>query len=130
MLDYKIIDTKKLKILFILICSLQIFYLFDSRSNFKIEIFKNAFSKNAGIIYALSPSVIESGEILIKTKILNFNLSNELKKDTYFYQRSIEFNYPIRLNQDSKFIFYSIHEKTPNSCQNIEVGKLIKLIKC
>jgi len=130
MLDYKIIDAKKLKILFIIICSLQIFYLFDSRSNFKIEIFKNAFSKNAGIIYALSPSVVESGEILIKTKILNFDLSNELKKDTYFYQRSIEFNYPIRIKKDSNFIIYSINESILNTCIILETGKYIKLVKC
>jgi len=121
---------KKLKVLFILICALQLFYLFHFRSNFKIEIFKNPFSKNAGIVYALSPAVIESNEILKKTKILNFNLSNELKKDTYFYQRSIEFNYPIRLNQDSQFIFYNIQEKIPSSCKITEAGKFIKLIKC
>ena len=121
---------KKLKVLFILICALQLFYLFHFRSNFKIEIFKNPFSKNAGIVYALSPAVIESNEILKKTKILNFNLSNELKKDTYFYQRSIEFNYPIRLNQDSQFIFYNIQEKIPSGCKITEAGKFIKLIKC
>ena len=32
-------------------------------------------------------------------------LSNKLKEDTYFYQRSVEYNYPIRINSNSKFIF-------------------------
>jgi|TARA_B110000438_G_C15200953_1_gene388683 hypothetical protein len=121
---------KKLKILFILICAFQLFYLFYSRSNFKIEIFKNPFSKDAGVIYALSPAVIETNKILKKTKVSNFNLSDELIKDTYFYQRTIEFNYPIRLNKDSEFMFYQIKEEIPSGCLIVESGEFIKLIKC
>ena len=55
---------KKLKILFIIICAFQLYYLFQHRSNFKYEIIKNPFHKDAGIVYALSPAVIESKEII------------------------------------------------------------------
>ena len=121
---------KKLKILFIIICAFQLYYLFQHRSNFKYEIIKNPFHKDAGIVYALSPAVIESKEIIKNHKVLNFNLSENLKKDTYFYQRSIEFNYPVRLNNSSQFIFYNLDEDTPNNCQVIETGKYVKLIQC
>ena len=122
---------KKLKILFIFVCALQLFYLFNNRSNFKIEILKDPFSKNSGIIYALTPAVIESKNILTKYNLPDFNLSNDLKKiDTYFYQRSVEFNYPIRLKKDSKFIFYQINENILDSCELVEEGTFIKLARC
>ena len=122
---------KKLKILFIFVCALQLFYLFNNRSNFKIEILKDPFSKNSGIIYALTPAVIESKNILTKYNLPDFNLSNDLKKiDTYFYQRSVEFNYPIRLKKDSKFIFYKINENIFDSCELVEEGAFIKLARC
>ncbi len=121
---------KKLKILFIIICAFQLYYLFQHRSNFKYEIIKNPFHKDAGIVYALSPAVIESKKIIKNKEVLNFNLSENLIKDTYFYQRSIEFNYPVRLNKSSQFIFYNLEEDIPNNCQVIETGKYVKLIQC
>ena len=122
---------KKLKILFIFVCAFQLFYLFNNRSNFKIEILKDPFSKNSGIIYALTPAVIESKNILTKYNLPDFNLSNDLKKiDIYFYQRSVEFNYPIRLKKDSKFIFYKINENIFDSCEIVEEGEFIKLARC
>ena len=122
---------KKLKILFIFVCALQLFYLFNNRSNFKIEILKDPFSKNSGIIYALTPAVIESKNILTKYNLPDFNLSNDLKKiDIYFWQRSVEFNYPIRLKKDSKFIFYKINENIFDSCEIVEEGEFIKLARC
>ena len=95
-----------------------------------LEIIKNPFHKDAGIVYALSPAVIESKEIIKNKEVLNFNLSENLIKDTYFYQRSIEFNYPVRLNKSSQFIFYNLEEDIPNNCQVIETGKYVKLIQC
>ena len=122
--------VKKIKILFIVICIIQLFYLFNSRSGFKNEIIKNPFGKDSGVSFALSPQVIESNNIIKKNQLTDFNLSDDLVKDTYFYQRSIEFNYPIRLNQNSKFIFYFIEEKILDSCQVIDVGKYLQLAKC
>ena len=122
---------KKLKILFIFVCALQLFYLFNNRSNFKIEILKDPFSKNSGIVYALTPAVIESKNIITKYNLPDFNLSNDLKKiDIYFWQRSVEFNYPIRLKKDSKFIFYKISENIFDSCELVEEGAFIKLARC
>lgn len=122
--------VKKIKILFIAICIIQLFYLFNSRSGFKYEIIKNPFGKDSGVSFALSPQVIESNNIIKKHQLKDFNLSDELVKDTYFYQRSIEFNYPIRLNQNSKFIFFFIKEKILDNCQVIDVGKYLQLAKC
>ena len=122
--------NRKIKILFLIICTLQLFYLFHFRSGFKYEIIKNPFDENSGIYHALSAEVIESKLILKKQKAIDFNLSESLKNDTYFYQRSIEFNYPTRINKTSKLIFFSLEEYIPNNCNEIETGKYLKLAKC
>lgn len=120
----------KLKILFLIICILQLFYLFHFRSGFKHEIIKDPFSKSSGISYSLSAEVIESKKILENQKVYDFNLSESLKKDTYFYQRSVEFNYPTKINKKSKFVFFSIDEEISNNCNLIETGKYLKLGIC
>ena len=122
--------TKKIKIFFFLLCLFQLFYLFNSRSNFQYEIIKNPFKENSGTVYSLSAKVIELNTILKKQKGTNFNLSDELKKDIYLYQRSIEFNYPIRINENSKLIFFNLNEQVSNNCKIIESGKYLKLGLC
>ena len=121
---------RKIKILFLIICTLQILYIFHFRSGFKYEVIKNPFREDSGIIYALSPKVIESKDLLKKYKAINFNLSESLKIETYFYQRSIEFNYPLRINKTSKLVFFSFDEEIPNNCKLIETGKYLKLTHC
>ena len=121
---------RKIKILFLIICTLQIFYIFHFRSGFRYDVIKNPFKENSGIVYALSPKVIESKDLLKKHKAIDFDLSPSLKLETYFYQRSIEFNYPIRINENSKLIFFSSEEDIPNACKLIETGKYLKLTNC
>ena len=124
------VKIKKLTIFFLIICIIQLFYIFHFRSGFKYEIIKNPFSENSGILYALPYEVIESNNILKKHKAIDFNLSEGFKKETYLYQRSIEFNYPIRINEASRFIFFLNDEDIPNVCKVIETGKYLKLAQC
>ena len=124
------VKIKKFKFFFIILCVIQLFYIFHFRSGFEYEIIKNPFNENAGISYALSSEVIEANSILKKQKVIDFNLSEGLKKDTYLYQRIIEFNYPIRINESSKLIFFLYAEDIPNACKIIEIGKYLTLTEC
>ena len=124
------VKIKKLKFFFLILCIIQLFYIFHFRSGFQYEIIKNPFNENAGISYALSAEVIEANSILKKQKVIDFNLSEGLKKDTYLYQRTIEFNYPIRISESSKLIFFLNTEKIPNGCKIIEIGKYLTLTEC
>ena len=124
------VKIKKLKFFFLILCVMQLFYIFHFRSGFKYEIIKNPFNESSGIAYALSAEVIESNSILKKQKAIDFNLSEGLKKDTYLYQRIIEFNYPIRIDETSKLIFFLNEEDIPNTCKVIETGKYLKLTQC
>ena len=124
------VKIKKFKFFFVILCVIQLFYIFHFRSGFKYEIIKNPFNENAGISYALSAEVIEANSILKKQKVIDFNLSEDLKKDTYLYQRIIEFNYPIRINESSKLIFFLNAEDIPNACKIIKIGKYLTLTQC
>ena len=123
-------NIKKIKILFIIVCLIQIFYLFQYRSGFNYNVFKNSFKKNSGISQSVSDELVESNYLIKKQKIVNFNLSKKLTKDKYFYQRFIELNYPIRLNDTSRFIFFLNEEVIPNNCKLLDTLKKIKLAKC
>ena len=124
------VKIKKLKFFFLILCVIQLFYMFHFRSGFKYEIIQNPFNENAGISYALSAEIIEANSILKKQKVIDFNLSEGIKKDTYLYQRSIEFNYPIRINETSQLIFFLNDEDTPNTCKVIKTGKYLKFTQC
>ena len=124
------VKIKKLKFFFIILCIIQLLYIFHFRSGFKYEIIKNPFSKNSGVFYALSSEIIESNNILKKHKAVDFNLSKDLRKDIYLYQRSIEFNYPIRINENSRLIFFNVDEDIPSTCTVIETGKYLKFTQC
>ena len=124
------VKIKKLKFFFLILCVIQLFYIFHFRSGFKYEIIKNPFSKNSGVFYALSSEIIESNNILKKHKAVDFNLSEDLRKDIYLYQRSIEFNYPIRINENSRLIFFHVDEDIPNTCTVIETGEYLKFTQC
>jgi hypothetical protein len=122
--------TKKVYFFFVFLCLLQLFYLFYYRSNFDYEVIKNPFSVNSGRLFAVSPEVIESNNMLNNFKIPNFSLSEEIKNDTYFYQRFVEFNYPIRIKINSPYKFFLINEKISENCTLYKTGKYLKLIKC
>ena len=127
MIDEK---SKKLSILFIIICFLQIFYIFHYRSGFVKEVFINPFNIDAGQNHAVSKEVAEVKRIINKGLLSDFYLSEKLRKDTYFYQRSIEFNYPIRLNEESRNVFYLVQEDIKSNCNLVVDGKYLKLTKC
>ena len=124
------INDKKIKFFFLIICILQIFYIFHFRSGFKYEILKNPFGRDTGINYALPLEVVEVRDFIIKQKVNSFNLSKDFIQDKYLYQRTIEFNYPIRIKKDSKFVFHLKNESISDSCQLIEDGNYIKLAQC
>ena len=98
--------NKKIRILFIVICFLQLFYLLHYISVFKYEIIKNPLNKDIGISFVVSPTIIEANHMLKKFNAKDFNLSQIIKNNSYLYQRSIEFNYPIRLKENSRMFFY------------------------
>ena len=61
---------KKLSSLFLILCIVQLFYIFHFRSGFNYEILKNPFSENSGVSYALPPEAIELKKILVNYSLI------------------------------------------------------------
>jgi len=123
------LKKNKLIIFFFILGIFQIYYLFDKRSNFQIEILKNPFKRDLHANLTLPDIVIEANQILKSKNIISFNLSENIKKDMYLYQRIIEFNYPIKFSENSKF-FITPFEENKKNCEKISEKKLVSLYKC
>ena len=103
------INLKKNKILvfFFIFGLLQIFYLFNKRSNFNFEILKNPLKKDSYVDFVLEEPVIEAKKIIKSQNLEKFNLSKKLNdKNSYFYQRVIEYSYPSRMDTQEKYTFF------------------------
>ena len=121
---------KKIRILFIIICILQLFYMFQFRIGFQYEVIKNPFKKDSGVSFVVPSEIIETSRILKKQKVKDFNLSETIKNNDYLYKKIIEFNYPIRMNENSKMIFFLNKENILDNCKVIETGKYFKFTQC
>lgn len=121
---------KKIRILFLIVCIIQLFYIFHSRSGFQYEVIKNPFKANSGVSFVVSPEIIETNNILKKHKAIDFNLSKIVKDNGYLYKKSVEFNYPIIMNENSKKFFFLKEEKIPVNCAVVETGEYFQFIEC
>ena len=108
--------NKKAKFLLILIIVLQLIYIANKKANFSFDVFINSFKPNYGAEYILAEEILELKSITNNKEFTSFNISKKLKNNDYFYQRSVEYLYPIRLNEQFNKIFFSINEKIPNTC--------------
>ena len=124
-----LLKNNKTLIFFFLFGLLQIYYLYSKRSNFDFKVLLNPFKENSYLEKVLEKPVLETKIILQANKLKKFNLSENLSnKDSYFYQRIIEYNYPIRLDENSEYTFFLKNENS--NCKEIHKGKFIDLKKC
>ena len=124
-----LLKNNKTLIFFFLFGLLQIYYLYSKRSNFDFKVLLNPFKENSYLEKVLEKPVLETKTILQAKKLKKFNLSESLSnKDSYFYQRIIEYNYPIRFDENSEYTFFLKNENS--NCKEIHKGKFIDLKKC
>ena len=121
---------KKIRILFIVICIAQLLHIFQFRSGFHFEVIKNPFKVDSGVSLVVSSEVIEISEILKNQKVKSFNLSKIIKNNSYLHKKSVEYNYPIIIDENSKMIFFLKDENIPDSCKVVETRKYFKFTKC
>tara|TARA_B100000575_G_C22879445_1_gene512537 strand:- start:212 stop:589 length:378 start_codon:yes stop_codon:yes gene_type:complete len=121
----------KKNVQFFLIISIiiQLIYIILLKIEFKPTYILNSFKKDFKGDLKLPNETIEIKEILSKTNDSSFNLSNEFKKDSFKYQRTIEYIYPFKLNQNYKFYFEFLGEQN-SKCQLISKHKFIQISKC
>ena len=72
--------------------------------------------------------MLEAYQLIKKSKIPDFNLSNNLNLSGYFRQRIVEFSYPIRFDKNSKFVI-ALSDSRLNCKVKLE-SERIKLYEC
>ena len=123
-------QNKEIKLLLIIIILFQLFYLGNNKVNFSFETLKNSFKPDFGSEYILRQDILELKLIVNEKNFKLFNISKNLKNDNYFYQRAVEFLYPIKINEKDNKIFFTKKEKIPNFCVIKDVYKHLILAEC
>tara|TARA_B110000196_G_C20869205_1_gene531210 strand:- start:305 stop:688 length:384 start_codon:yes stop_codon:yes gene_type:complete len=124
------IKDTKIKFILIVIIFVQLFYISHHKLTFKTEIIKNSFLENFGSKYIMTNDLLELKKISNNFKLKKFNLSEKLKKNAFFNQRSIEYLYPTKFDKNFKKVFYSVNEKIPLNCTIMNKFEYLILTKC
>ena len=123
-------NNNKIKFILVFLIFFQLFYIANKRLAFKIEIFKNSFLKDFGSEYVMTSDILELKKITNDLKLEKFNISKKLTENVFFFQRSIEFLYPIKIDKKSENIFFSSEEEIPNNCNILNQYKHLNHAKC
>ena len=114
--------------LIVIICLIKLFHIGYYRVNFSTNLLFHSFEKDFANNLAVTENVLEAHELIKKSNIHDFNLSNNLNLSSYFRQRIVEFSYPIRFNKNSKFII-ALSDSNLNCKVKLE-SERIKLHEC
>ena len=116
-------------IFFVILIIFQITNFTINRINFDINNILNAFKPDYGEKEALPTELIEIKKILKKHNLKEFNLDKELILNTYYYQRTIEYFYPIKFNENSSYII-SKEKNTQSECKKLFANSKLIFEKC
>ena len=126
----KIQSNRIIKFLLIILIFFQLIYVANKRLSFKKEIILNSFKKNYGSEYIITQDILELNEISKNLKLNEINISKKLYDNVFFYQRSVEFLYPIKISDKAKITFYLLDESIQNNCEILNTFKYLKATKC
>ena len=123
------LNNKIIFIFFITIIIFQITNFTINRINFNLNNIPNSFDPDYGEKEALLPELIEIKKILKKNNLKEFNLDKELILNSYYYQRTIEYFYPIKFNENSSYII-SKKKNTQSKCKKLFANNKLIFEKC
>ena len=120
---------EKINFLILLTIVIQLFYIINKKIDFNIIYLKNSFKNEYEGNLKLPKETKEIKKILNNKKIDSFNLSNKIKKNSLIYQRTVEYLYPKKIDNNLDKYFEIITENNSN-CKSIEKFKYTKIIQC
>ncbi len=82
----------------------------------KPDILSESLMQNAGESLSLPLEIMDLSKLVKKNHLENYALKGRLKKRALFYQRSIEFLYPVRYQPESNDIFVLEKDKLELDC--------------
>ena len=127
---------KKLFYLILLLCFLKLFHIAYKSVQFTPNIFFNSFKKNVAEKSSLgfvSNDVIPLKNFFLDKNISEFTLSKKIIEDkdkNILYMSIIEFNYPIKLTDNSPIFITYKNEKVESNCNLVHITKNYDIYEC
>jgi hypothetical protein len=91
------------------------------------------FSKGAGEVDSLPPEIIDIKHMSERNNLSTFSLQFSSKDELYkifIIARTLEFLYPVRIDADSRFIFFIGEQPLLKSCKILDQLHQIALHEC
>ena len=122
-------NKKIVKYLVLFTIFAQLFYISQERLNFNWINLTNSFKKNYKGDLSLPKETLELAEIIEKESLNSYKLDNSFLDNQYIYQRTVEYIYPVRINNNLNESFTLKNTKNEN-CKIIKSYKNINKLKC
>tara|TARA_B100001123_G_C15211259_1_gene987361 strand:+ start:1090 stop:1473 length:384 start_codon:yes stop_codon:yes gene_type:complete len=125
---------KKFFYLLFIFCLVKLYHIAYISLQFSPNLLINSFNKNVGAEISLGRTgedVIPLKKFFSNKNISEFNLSSEiLKNSEIYYQRIIEFTYPIKMNQKSNILVTHKNEDKQENCNLLHKTKNFHIYEC
>ena len=122
-------NKKIIKYLILFTIFAQLFYISQERLNFNWINLTNSFKKNYKGDLSLPKETLELAEIIKKEGLSYYKLDSSFLNNQYIYQRTVEYIYPVRINNNLNESFTLKNTKNEN-CKIIKSYTNINKIKC
>ena len=125
---------KKLFYILFVLCLIKLYHIADRSLKFSPNLLINSFNQNVGEKISLGTTgndVISIKNFFLSKNILAYKLSEEiLKNHEIYYQRIIEFSYPIKMTQKAPILVSHKAEDTQKNCKLLHFTKTFNIYEC
>ena len=127
---------KKLFYLILLLCFFKLFHVAYKSVQFSPNILFNSFKRNVAEKSSLgfvSKDVIPLRNFFLDRNISEFTLSKKIigdKDNNILYMSVIEFNYPIKLSENSPIFIAYKNEKVESNCNLLHITENYNIYEC
>tara|TARA_B100001027_G_C15992163_1_gene208804 strand:- start:123 stop:494 length:372 start_codon:yes stop_codon:yes gene_type:complete len=122
-------NNKFIKYLILFTIFAQLFYISQERIKFNWVNLTNSFKKNYKGELLLPKETLELAEIIKRESLNSYKLDNSFLNNQYIYQRTVEYIYPIKINNNLSETFGLKNTKNEN-CLIIKSYTNINKLKC
>ena len=125
---------KKLFYILFVLCLIKLYHIADRSLKFSPNLLINSFNQNVGEKISLGTTgndVISIKNFFLSKNILAYKLSEEiLKNHEIYYQRIIEFSYPIKMTQKASILVSHKAEDTQKNCKLLHFTQTFNIYEC
>ena len=124
----------KLFYLLFVLCLIKLYHIADRSLKFSPNLLINSFNQNVGEKISLGTTgndVISIKNFFLSKNILAYKLSEEiLINHEIYYQRIIEFSYPIKMTQKASILVSHKAEDIQKNCELLHFTQTFNIYEC